>query len=152
MTVKNQLLLLDLGSFLKWVQVHKMESLVQVMVRKLWWKQRFISGKKSNQMWPNQIKSNIMVKQIGCNRPLQILASLYLQRYIFSLLLMVDYGKKWCHFCFKVICGPKVNNWGTVFDFICKNVVHQRAVVQFIYFINLTQVYQDNFGLRWYWR
>ena len=28
---------------------------------------------------------------------------------------MVDYERNWCHFCFKGICGPKVNNWGKRF-------------------------------------
>ena len=31
---------------------------------------------------------------------------------LISLVLIVDYGRKWCHFSFKGICGPKANNWG----------------------------------------
>ena len=27
-------------------------------------------------------------------------------------MLMVDYGRKWCRFTFKSICGPKPNKWG----------------------------------------
>ena len=32
--------------------------------------------------------------------------------FIISLVLIVDYGIKWCHFSFKGICGLKANNWG----------------------------------------
>ena len=31
--------------------------------------------------------------------------------FIISSVLTVDYGRKWCHFSFKAICGPKANNW-----------------------------------------
>ena len=51
-----------------------------------------------------------MIKQIVCYRPLQILTSLHLQTFISSLVLTVDYGRKWCHSSFKGICGPKANN------------------------------------------
>ena len=58
-----------------------------------------------------------MIKQIICYRPLQILTSLHLQTFISSLVLMVDYGGKWCHSSFKGICGPKANNWGRRLSF-----------------------------------
>ena len=31
---------------------------------------------------------------------------------ISSLMIMVDQGGKWWHFCFKTICGPVANSWG----------------------------------------
>lgn len=41
--------------------------------------------------------------------------------YISSLVLIVDYGKKLCHFCYNGMCELKVNNWGkclTLFETI----------------------------------
>ena len=55
-----------------------------------------------------------------------MLASLCLQAYISSLLLMFDHG---CHFCFKGVSEPKVT------DFVCHNIVHQRKMVESIYVI-----------------
>ena len=41
-----------------------------------------------------------------------ICASLY--SYICSLEFTIDCERKWCHFCLKDICGPKVNNRGKI--------------------------------------
>ena len=49
-----------------------------------------------------------MIIQIVCNRPLELLACLYLQTYRSSLVLMIIY---WCNFSFKGISGAKANNW-----------------------------------------
>ena len=58
----------------------------------------------------NPIKYFIMTKQIGYNRSSQILASLYLQKYISTWIFMVDYGRKWSRFSSKGICEPKAKN------------------------------------------
>ena len=50
-----------------------------------------------------------MIIQIVCNRPLELLACLYLQTYRSSLVLMIIY---WCNFSFRGISGAKANNWG----------------------------------------
>ena len=47
-----------------------------------------------------------------CNLTKQILASLYLKMYISNLVLLVEHGGKWWHFCFMGICWPKANKWG----------------------------------------
>ena len=52
-----------------------------------------------------------MTKQMICNKPLQVSAFLYLKMLISSLVLMDNYGRKWSHFSFKGICGPKTNIW-----------------------------------------
>ena len=85
-----------LRNSLKRVYVLKRDSLSEVLVT------------KSNQ--ETQFKYFIMAKQIVCNRPLQILESLYLLTYVSSVVFMVGYGREWCHFSFKGIRGPKVNN------------------------------------------
>ena len=54
----------------------------------------------------NPIEHIIVTKQTVCNRYLQILASSYLPIYLSSLVLIVDYGRKWCHFSLKGICWP----------------------------------------------
>ena len=53
-----------------------------------------------------------MTKQAGGDRPLQILASLYLKVIYLGLVVMFDYKRNWCHFCFKGICGINTNNLG----------------------------------------
>ena len=53
-----------------------------------------------------------MTKQAGGDRPLQILASLYLKAIYLVLVVMFDYERNWCHICFKGIFGINTNYLG----------------------------------------
>ena len=50
-----------------------------------------------------------------------------------NLVLMVDYRRKWRHFCFKGICWPKEIIEKS--DFVCDSIVHRRRMVKSIYVI-----------------
>ena len=66
------------------------------------------------------------------------------QMYLSSLVLIVDYGRKWYHFCFNDICEPK----GIIEEiiFVSNIIDHRRRMVKSIYVIK--HIYQSNFVLR----
>ena len=90
---------------------------------RLWW-QNII--KKSNEIFYYDQTDSLQ----------QTLANISI--FIISVVLIVDYGRKWCHFTFKGICGLNTNNSGLPnysFDFFSNSIVCSRRMVQSIYAI-----------------
>ena len=76
---------------------------------------------------------NKLTKQIGCDRPQQILASFYLYTYLTSLTIIIDQERKQSYFHFEGVSWTynELSRKGLIF--VCKSTAHSRRMLKYAY-------------------